>query len=137
MINREDEKMLRKIVHEMNIGFVAPQNGGIPSQSVVVMKQGKGPTDFAKDEDAPQDVQQAVTAVIEDLNHIKMDLDQGCQGDAQIQQLQACCEKLTEVINNIGNNPSQNSQSSAFTGMGENGNNGEAGGEASNTLSNL
>ena len=132
MINPKDETKLRSLVREMNIGFAAPQNGGIASPPVVVLKQGEGPVEHDQKEDDgdTKDAQQTVASVIEDLNHIKMDLDQGCQGDAQIEQLQGCCQKLSQVIEHIGNNASTNASGSAFTGIGDDGNKGDDGASA-------
>lgn len=143
MINPKDEDTLRSLYQEMNLGFSAPSNGGVPAQSVVVLKNGEGPVEQErKDDDGTDDTmdaQQCVSAVIDDLNHIKMDLDQGCQGDAQIQQLEACCQKLNQVIEQIGNDTSKNHQSGAFTGINSDGNQGDggAGAEAASAFDNF
>jgi hypothetical protein len=56
--------------------------------------------------------------VIDDLNHIKMDLDQGCQADAQIEALQACCDAINDCIQKIGNGVSGSDQNAAYSGLG-------------------
>jgi hypothetical protein len=121
-INPKDEKDLRSLYQEMNIGFAAPQNGGIAKPgSVMVLGMGETPDDpNSEDDDGVNelDVPQMLTAVIENLNHLKMDVDQGCQGDAQIEELQKCVDMLNSAIEEIGNNASGKDQNAAYTGVG-------------------
>jgi hypothetical protein len=113
MINTDDEKALRALYTEMNIGFVAPQNGGVSGQSVAIIQAG---VDGQPGEEDNKDVGCMLNSVIDDLNHLKMDIDQGCRGDAQIDSLQACCDTLAKIIENIGNTSSSQYQNGAFAG---------------------
>jgi len=126
MINRDDENILRKMYTEMNIGFMVPQNGGVPSQSVAILGQSESPE---LEEEKGKDVSQIITSVIDDLNHLKMDVDQGCRGDAQIDQLQKCCDLLAQAVEQLGNTSSSQYQNGAFTGAISSDNRGD-GGEA-------
>jgi|GEM_PF-5819290 len=118
-INQQDEKDLRKLVREMNIGFAAPQNGGVDKASVMILGMDETPKEAGGDEDVHDlNVPQLLQAVIENINHLKMDIDQGCQGDAQIEELQKCVDMLNSVIQEIGNTTSGKDQNAAFTGIG-------------------
>ena len=103
----------------MNIGFMVPQNGGVTAQHVAIIDK----NNTRETDDAPKDVGQLISSVIEDLNHLKMDIDQGCQGDAQIDELQKCCDNLSHAIEQLGNAPQQH-QNGAFTGAISNDSNG-------------
>lgn len=132
MINPQDEQTLRQLYREMNLGFIVPQNGGVPAQTVAVMKQGK---EEADSEETDKDVSQLVSSVIEELQHLKMDLDQGCQGDAQIELLQQVCQSLSQAIDKLGNNSAEQYQSGAFTGAISSDNQGtDTGAETANSF---
>jgi hypothetical protein len=117
MINTNDEQQLRSVYKEMNLGFAAPTNGGVDNSAVVVLKNDDQLQDgTCNSHDNEEPIGDIINAVIEDLSHIKMDLDQACEGDAQITCLQACVDKLNTAIECIGNS-SSNSQDSAYTGL--------------------
>lgn len=124
MINRQDNKYLQSLYTEMNIGFAVPQNGGVSAQTVAIV--GKEPD---AEPDTSKDVGQLIGSVVDDLNHLKMDVDQGCRGDAQIDQLQKCCDALAQAIEQIGNTSSSQHQNGAFTGAIDNNNNLDTDGE--------
>lgn len=122
MINPKDKKALERLYTEMNIGFMVPQNGGVPAQSVAIIGQ-----ETDNEDTTDKDAGQLVGSVIDDLNHLKMDIDQGCRGDAQIDQLQRCCDALAQAIEQLGNTSSQQYQNGAFTGAIDNANKGDEG----------
>lgn len=122
MINIQDNKTLQQLYTEMNIGFAVPQNGGVHAQAVAIIGQ-----EEPDEQDNSKDVGQLISSVIDDLNHLKMDIDQGCKGDAQIDQLQKCCDCLAQAIEQIGNTSSSQHQNGTFTGAIDNSNTGDEG----------
>jgi len=123
MINNHDERDMRRLVSEMNIGFSAPQNGGVDGSGIIILQNGEDPEAVDGEQNGNEEganAQQLVHCVIDNLNHLLRDLEQGCQGDAQIEQLQQCCSTLSQAIEEIGNNTSDKNQGSAFTGLNNN-----------------
>ena len=120
MINKNDELSMRKVYREMNIGFSAPQNGGVDGSSIMILQNGEDPeaVDAEKEGEEHVDAQTALGQIIDNLNHILRDLEQGCQGDAQIEELQKCQGTIGKVIEEIGNHASGNTnQDSAYSGL--------------------
>ena len=123
MRNPHDENELRALIHEMNIGFSAPQNGGVDSGSgVIILQNGEDPEAVDSEKSEPEEggmnAQEAIGVVINNLNHLLRDLEQGCQGDAQIEELQKCCGTLGVAIEAIGNDPmDDDNQEAAYSGL--------------------